>query len=79
MSILKKVCKHHSAEQEAIEDALPTQKLRVSIERRIHNMEILIHEEVPESEEKHTALAKVAEARIALEKMLNSMNVEHHE
>ena len=73
------VHRHHRDEKDAVEDALPTQKLRISIERRIHNMEVLVHENVPESEKKHKALAKVADARLALEDMLNSMDSEQTE
>jgi len=76
MGILDKITHHHNDEKNAVEDALPTQKLRVSLERRIHNAQKLITEEVPETEKKHNALAKLHDFRIACEQMLNEMTVE---
>ena len=71
MSILNKITHHHNDEKKAVEDALPAQKLRVSLERRIHNAQLLINEEVAESHKKHNALAKLHDFRIACEAMLN--------
>ena len=76
MSILNRIKGHHSDEHNAVEDALETQRLRVSCERRIHNFEKLIYEEVPESPEKHVALARLHDARVAVEKMLEAMDKE---
>ena len=74
MSILNKIRAHYKDEHSAVEDALEVQKLRVSCERRIYNFEKLIHEEVPESAEKHKALASLHNFRIAVEAMLSAMD-----
>ena len=76
MSILNRIKKHHSDEHGAVEDALETQKLRVSCERRIHNFGKLIHAEVPDSPEKHVALARLHDMRVSVEKMLEAMDRE---
>lgn len=71
MSLIAKITKHHDDEKEAVKDALPAQKVRVSLERRIYNAEKLITEECEESHKKHNALAKLHEFRLAVEDMLN--------
>lgn len=76
MHILDKITHHYDDEKKAVEDALPAQKMRVSLERRIHNAQKLIHEEVPESQKKHNALAKLHDFRVACEEMLNEMTAE---
>ena len=89
MSFLKRVAGHHEDEQEAIGDALPAQKIRVSVERRMEGLDKLIKLEVPESNDqgesephlvelthaKQKALGKVRDARLALERMLNIMDL----
>ena len=80
MGILNTITGHHNDEKKAVEDALPAQKLRVSLERRIYNAEKLILEEIPEENEnlshkKHLALAKLHDFRIACEDMLNEMTL----
>lgn len=96
MTFLGRVTGHHEDEQKAVGDALPAQKIRVSVERRVHGLDQLVVEEVPEEDDrgepdehlvdlthkKHVALAKIREARLALEDMLNAMDlveVEHEE
>ncbi len=74
MSILNRITHHHDDEKSAVEDALETQKLRVSCERRIHNFEKLIQEEVPEIHQKHVVLGKMHNLRLEVEKMLNEMD-----
>ena len=74
MSILSRIKHHHDDEKCAVEDALETQKLRVSCERRIHNFEKLILEEVPEIHQKHVVLGKMHNLRLAVEQMLNEMD-----
>ena len=74
MSILSRIKEHHRDEHGAVQDALETQKLRVSCERRIYNFEKLIYEEVPESPEKHTALANLHNLRLAVERMLEAID-----
>ena len=66
---------HHHDEMNAVVDAEETQKLRVSIERRIHNLEKLVLENVDDTPRKHKALAAVREARILLENMLDQMDI----
>ena len=76
MNILNRIKAHHSDEHSAVEDALDTQKLRVSCERRIYNFEKLIREEVSDSHEKHIALARLHDARVAVENMLEAVDKE---
>lgn len=76
MHILDKITGHHDDEKKAVEDALPAQKVRVSLERRIHNAQKLIHEEIPESQKKHDALAKLHDFRVACEEMLNELTTD---
>lgn len=71
MSLLDKITHHHDDEKKAVKDALPAQKVRVSLERRIYNAEKLIREEVDDSHKKHVALAKLHDFRVAIEDMLN--------
>ena len=78
MSILDAITGHHNDEKKAVEDALPAQKLRVSLERRIYNAEQLITEQIPEDDPdlehaKHQTLAKLHNFRLACEEMLNLM------
>ena len=78
MTFIDKITGHHNDEKTAVEDALPAQKLRVSLERRIYNASKLILEEIPETDEtlshkKHVALAKLHDFRTACEDMLNEM------
>jgi len=78
MNIIDKITHHHDDEKNAVEDALPAQKIRVSIERRVHNAQKLIQDEIPENaadleKAKHNALAKLHDFRLACEKMLNLM------
>ena len=78
MSLLDVITGHHDDEKQHVEDALPAQKIRVSLERRIYNAQKLILEEVPEDNEelehkKHVALAKLHEFRLAVEEMMNAV------
>jgi len=79
MTLIQKITHHHNDEKNAVEDALPAQKLRVSLERRIHNAQKLIHEEIPENPKKHIALGKLHDFRVACEEMLNEMTADAEE
>lgn len=76
MSIISKITHHHDDEKKATEDALPTQKVRVSIERRILNAGKLIREATPESSKQHLALARLHDFRVACEDLLNEMDAD---
>lgn len=71
MDILRKITHHHEDEHKAVKDALPAQKIRVSLERRIYNAEKLINEACEDTHKRHVALAKLHDFRLAVEDMLN--------
>lgn len=75
MSLKQHVFNHHRDELKAIEDVEENQRVRVSIERRILNMEKLINEHVPDTSRKVRAIAALADFRKAAEKMLDAMEI----
>ena len=75
MSIVKSIKEHFEDEHNQVAIAKEEQKVRVSIERRVENMNKLIWEHVPASERRSRCLAKLTEFRNSAERMLDDLDI----
>lgn len=75
--------KQHDEDRKAMEDTPSVQKARVSVERRVHSFEGLVHHLAPEGEvseevaaKKHRALADLTTARRSAEALLDAIDAD---
>ena len=74
MSLTKRIYKLHRDELLAVQETPIIQKLRVSIEKRMVNIEALVREATPDTWERSIALSELKHARQLLGKMLDKMD-----
>ena len=74
MSLTKKIYKQHREELLAVQETPIMQKLRVSIEKRLENIEALIEQATPDIPERQTALVELDYAWMAVGRLLDKQD-----
>ena len=74
MSLTKKIYKQHREEMQAVQDAPARDKLRISIEKRLENIEALVEGSVTKMPIRTMALRAISESREFIKTTLDKMD-----
>ena len=77
MSLTKLIYQKHRDELLAVQETPIMQKLRVSIEKRMENIEALVKEATPDISERQEALVELENARCTVGRLLDKLDARY--